>query len=220
MRRSTLLLAATIGFGLLYLAASVTLGSTPDSNDSGETVVAWFRDHDDRVRAYAWFLTLALPFFATFAALIRAQLPTPHRDIFFFGAITLAAETAVQGWLWAGIAGTQTICNPGRRALFSTSQAFRGPVLTSTTVTMLAPVAVVALRREAGLPRWLGVLAALAVTEQVIETVTIFGRHGFIAPGGAMNIYLGAGLVAVTILALGICAARTPDVNRSGCPAP
>jgi apolipoprotein N-acyltransferase len=215
MRRSTLLLAATIGFGLLYLAASATLGSAPDSGDSGETVVAWFRDHDDRVRAYAWFLTLSLPFFATFAGLIRAQLPALHRDIFFFGAITLAAETAVQGWLWAGMAWHPDDLQPGTARTLLDVASFWGPVLTSTTVTMLAPVAVVALRREAGLPRWLGALAAIAVAEQLIETVTVFGRHGFIAPGGPMNIYLGAGLVAVTLLALGICAARTADVNHS-----
>jgi hypothetical protein len=33
-------------------------------------------------------------------------------------------------------------------------------------------------------------------------------RHGFIAPGGPMNIYLGAGLVALALLSLGIALAR------------
>ena len=45
--------------------------------------------------------------------------------------------------------------------------------------------------------------------------MTIFGRHGFIAPGGPMNIYLGAGLVAVALLALGLCAARTAGRSSS-----
>jgi hypothetical protein len=104
VRRSTLLLSATLGFGLLYVAATVVLGSTPDAGVDGQALAAWFRDHDGHVRAWMWLLTLSAPLFATFAALVRTQLPAPHRDVFFFGAIAFAAETAVQGWLWAGMA--------------------------------------------------------------------------------------------------------------------
>ena len=59
--------------------------------------------------------------------------------------------------------------------------------------------------------------AAIAVTEQLIETITIFGRHGFIAPGGPMNVYLGAGLVAVALLSLAVAAARgkAPELQPS-----
>ena len=104
MRRSTVLLSATVGFGLFYLAGAIALGSTPEASDNGQTVAAWFRDNGDHVRVWMWCLTLSAPLFATFAALIRDALPAPHRDVFFFGAIAFAAETAVQGWLWAGMA--------------------------------------------------------------------------------------------------------------------
>jgi len=67
----------------------------------------------------------------------------------------------------------------------------------------------------AALPRWLGAIAAVALVEQLIETVTIFGSHGFIAPGGPMNIYLGAGLTAVALLSLGIALARSPMRPRA-----
>jgi hypothetical protein len=211
LRRSTLLLVATVGFGVLYLAASIALGSTPDARDSGQAVAAWFRDHDDNVRTWIWLLTLSAPLFATFAALIRAQLPAPHRDVFFFGAIAFAAETAVQGWLWAGMAWHASRLEPATARTLVDVASFWGPVLTSTTVTMLAPVVLLALQRQAGLPRWLGVVGAVALVEQLIETITIFGRHGFIAPGGPMNIYLGAGLVAVFLLGLGFTAARASD---------
>jgi hypothetical protein len=214
VRRSTVLLTATIGFGLLYLGAALTLGSAPESGDNGVAVAGWFRDHDGRVRASVWLLTLSLPFFATFAALIRAQLPAVYRDIFFFGAITLAAETAVQAWLWAGMAWHSDRLEPGAARTLLDIASFWGPVLTSTTMTMLAPIALVSLRRASGLPRWLGALAAIAFVEQLVETITVFGRHGFIAPSGPMNIYLGAGLVAVTLLALGINTARAGDVSR------
>ncbi len=30
--------------------------------------------------------------------------------------------------------------------------------------------------------------------EQAIETVTVFGTSGFLAPGGAMNLYLGGAI--------------------------
>ena len=211
MRKSTVLLTATIGFGVLYLAASIVLGSTPEPSDTGQSVASWFGDHDGQVRTWAWLLTLSAPLFAVFAALIRSELPSPHRDVFFFGAIAFAAETAVQAWVWAGMAWHAGQLDPGTARTLLDVASFWGPVLTSTTITMLAPVVVLGLRRDAVLPRWVGVIAAVAVAEQLIETITIFGRHGFIAPGGPMNIYLGAGLVGIALLGLGIAVARRAD---------
>jgi hypothetical protein len=90
--------------------------------------------------------------------------------------------------------------------------SFWGPVLTSTTILMLTPIAVLAWRRQAGLPRWLGVIAGVAVAEQLVETMTIFGNRGFTAPGGPMNLLLGAGLVLVAFIGLGVAVARAiPD---------
>src|SRR4051812_35430796 len=208
MRRSTLLLSVTIAFGLLYVAATVALGSPPDARDSGASVAAWFRDNDGQVRTWMWLLTLSAPLFAVYAALIRERLPAPHRDVFFFGAIAFAAETAVQGWVWAGMAWHADQLQAATARTLLDVASFWGPVLTGTTIAMLAPVVLLALRREAGLPPWLGVLGAVALAEQLVETVTIFGRHGFIAPGGPMNVYLGAGLVGVWLLCLGIVGAR------------
>jgi len=184
MRRSTLLVSATVGFGLLYISATIALGSTPDAGDDGQAVASWFWDNGDQVRVWMLLLTLSAPLFATFAALIRTELPAPHRDIFFFGAIAFAAETAAQGWLWTGMAWHASELQPATARTFLDVASFWGPVLTSTTVTMLAPVVVLALRGER-LPRWLGLVGAVALAEQLIETMTIFGRHGFIAPGGA-----------------------------------
>jgi len=178
-------------------------------------VATWFRDHDGHVRTWIWRLTLSAPLFATFAALIRARLPAPHRDLFFFGAVAFAAETAVQGWLWAGMALHASDLQPATARTLLDVASFWGPVLTSTTVMMLAPVALLGLRAEAGLPRSLGLVAAVALAEQLAETVTIFGRHGFIAPGGPMNIYLGAGLTAVALLSLGIALGRSPMRPRA-----
>jgi len=35
---------------------------------------------------------------------------------------------------------------------------------------------------------WLSIIFFI---EQAIETITVFGQSGFIAPGGTMNVYLG-----------------------------
>jgi apolipoprotein N-acyltransferase len=199
---------ATLGFGVLYLAASIALGTTPEAKDNGQSVAAWFRDHDGNVRAWIFLLTLSAPLFAVFAALVRERLPSPHRDVFFFGAIAFAAETAVQGWIWGGMAWHPSALEPATARTLLDVASFWGPVLTSTTVMMLAPVALLGLGGGA-LPRWLGAVAAVALAEQLIETITIFGRHGFIAPGGPMNIYLGAGLTALSLLSLGVALART-----------
>jgi hypothetical protein len=73
---------------------------------------------------------------------------------------------------------------------------------------MLAPVTILAIRGAGGLPRWVGVVAGVALIEQLIETITIFGRDGFTAPGGPMNVYLGAGLTAVALVTLGVGVSR------------
>jgi hypothetical protein len=83
---------------------------------------------------------------------------------------------------------------------------------TGATITMLAPVTLLAFQRRAGLPTWLGILTGIAMLEQAAETVTIFGHTGFTAPGGPMNLILGAGLVTVAFIAVGIVLARAiPD---------
>jgi hypothetical protein len=66
------------------------------------------------------------------------------------------------------------------------------------------------------IPRWLFWLGAIAFLEQAVETITVFGTHGFIAPGGGMNLLLGAGLtviwlVAVAIWAVGKLSAGSPE---------
>jgi hypothetical protein len=56
----------------------------------------------------------------------------------------------------------------------------------------------------------LGWLTGVTLVEQVVESITIFGTHGFTEPGGPMNLQLGAGLTTVSLLAIGIVIAREP----------
>src|SRR6185436_5647717 len=93
------------------------------------------------------------------------------------------------------------------RTLFDVA-LFWGPLLTGATCMMIGAVTVLGLRSEPLIPRWLTVLGAITFTEQAIETITVFGTDGFTAPGGDMNIVLGAGLTAVWLGGLVVWAAR------------
>jgi hypothetical protein len=216
MKRSTAVLGATIGFALLYLGATIALGTPPDVNDNGAAVSRWFASNGGHVRTWAWLLTLSAPLFALYAAFVRQHLPVGLRDLWLIGAVAFIAETAVQSWVWLALAfHTHSISPETSRTLLDVAN-YWGPVLTSTTIMMLTSVVVAAFDTASRLPRWLGVIAAVAVVEQLVETLTIFGRHGFMAPGGPMNLFLGAGLVAVALLALGFVVARlerAPDVT-------
>jgi apolipoprotein N-acyltransferase len=208
MRRSTALTGATIGFALLYLGSTIALGKPPSASDGGAAVVHWFAGHGGNVRTSAWLLTLAAPLFALYAAFVRMHLPAGLRDLWLIGAIAFLAETAVQSWILLGLAWHGGALAPATARSLLDVADYWGPVLTSTTVMMLTPVVVAAFGVERRLPRWLAYLAAAAVVEQLVETLTIFGRRGFMAPGGPMNVVLGAVLVAVTLVALGLVVAQ------------
>jgi hypothetical protein len=130
--------------------------------------------------------------------------------VFFFGAIAFIVQTAIQSWLWAGLSWHTDQLQPATARILLDVASFWGPILTGATITMLAPVVLLALRGT--LPRWLGILQALTLLEQLIETVTVDGHTGFTAPGGPMNLFLGAGLVAASGTALGLTLAFQPVV--------
>ncbi|WP_433787864.1 hypothetical protein ACQPX6_13695 [Actinomycetospora sp. CA-101289] len=214
MRSSTVLLSTTVASLVLYVAAAGALGTPPDATATGGEVAAWFAAHGTGVRTYVWCLTLLAPVAGTSVALVRHRLPAPYRDVYLVGGITFVAETAVMGWVWGALASHEAVLVPAVARTLLDVAAFWGPVLTGSTITMLAPVVVAAARGALDLPRWLGVLGVVALVEQVVETLTVFGRTGFTAPGGPMNLFLGAVLTLAWFTALGIVLARR------GAPAP
>jgi hypothetical protein len=213
MRRSTVLLAATIGFAVLYAAATIALGTPPEAGDSASKVARWFNGHDGNVRTWLWLLTISAPLWAVYVAIIRDLLPPVLRDVWLVGAIAFAAVTAVQGWIWAGLALHPSALRPDTARTLLDVALYWGPVLTGSIVAMLLPVAIATLRDAVGLPRWLGWLTVVVIAEQLVESLTVFGHSGFFAPGGPMNLDVGAGLSAIALIALGITAARTPQLQ-------
>jgi len=198
------LLAAAVTAVIFYGVGLAELGAAPSASESASQLVKWFVDNGDNIRWFVWCIAVATPSLAITFALLRCLLPAPYRDVFLIGAITTLATTAVYTWTWAGLALHPERMRPMvLRALLDIA-IFYGPVLTGTTTTMMAPVTWLALREQARLPRWLGILGAIALVEQAVETVTIFGSTGFTQPGGAMNMQLGAGLTLAWLLAFAL----------------
>jgi hypothetical protein len=194
---------APASVALLGLAA---LGTPPAAGDSGEQVVAWFRAHGDGVRWSVWAGTASAPLFAVVVAILRRLLPKPHRDVFLIGGTALIVSIAMQSWMLGGLALHADGLEPATARTVLDIAVFFGPVLTGAWMTMIAPVTLFALRGNGELPKWLGVLGAVAFAEQAVETVTIFGSSGFTEPGGAMNMQLGAGIVLAWLLAFAVWA--------------
>jgi hypothetical protein len=207
MSQGRVLIAAAIAAGVLYVVGFVALGSPPGASDRPVKVLAWFRDHRTDVRLYAWTAAFGTLAFAVVAGIIRGALPAPSRDVFLLGASAFIVETAVQAWFWAALALHPIALPPVTARLLLDVASYWGPVLTGATTAMIGSVTVLGLRARPLIPPWLTVIGALAFLEQAVETVTVFGRHGFIAPGGGMNVVLGAAFTAVWVGALVVWAA-------------
>ncbi|MBA3654965.1 MAG: hypothetical protein H0W70_12325 [Actinobacteria bacterium] len=216
-RRFSPLLIATISIAVLYIASAVALGTPPGASDSGATIVGWLRDHGDNVRLALWFTTLLAVPLGVYIAIVRDRLPAVYRDVFTIGATALIATAMVQAWFIAGMAWHADQLQPATARTLLDIASYWGPVLTGATMLMLGPVALLALRGEAGLPRWLGYIVGVTFLEQLVETITVFGKDGFTAPGGPMNLMLGAGLFIVSMIAIGIALSRLAgaDLGRT-----
>ena len=202
MSRITLLVAAAI-VAVLYLAGTIAIGSPPKATASGAEVVAWFRNHADGARVDAWTATFATLGLATMFGIIRGLLPAPNSYVFMLGGAAFITETAIQAWIWGALALHASTLEPATARTVLDLQLFWGPLLTGTTMTMIGSVTVLGLRRGNRLiPPWLTWIGVFAFAEQAAETVTVFGTHGFIEPGGAMNLVLGAGLTLLWLAAL------------------
>jgi len=202
MTQARLLVLAAVGAASLYVLGAAALGTPPSATDSPDRVLAWFREHHDAARIYAWTGALGTLTFATMAGIVRNTLPPVARDVFLLGAAAFIVETAIQAWCWGALALHTGSLQPADARLLLDVASFWGPILTGATTTMIAAVTALGLRARPLIPRWLTALGALAFVEQAVETITVFGTHGFAAPGGDMNVILGAALTAVWLIGL------------------
>jgi hypothetical protein len=202
-------LFAAIGFAVLFVLAQVVAPVPPDIKASGDRIVAYYRAHGDAVRLGVWLVTLAgLPFVAL-VAWFRSRVDGIGRDVLLVGGAGIAASTAVWTWISAGLALHPSQLDPHTARTLTDVGAYYGPVLTLAVSLLAAPIGWEAFRGDRSWPRWVGWLTAVLVIEQLAETVTIFGKSGFIAPGGAMNFALGAPLFVVWVIAVAAGSTRS-----------
>jgi hypothetical protein len=207
MKRWWPLLAA-----IVYVVATAgslfALPKAPGVNASGEVLVRYYRDHDGALRTATWLLTWSLVPFVILMAHVRSFLSGLCRDVMLISLTVFVTTGTVWTWFNAGLALHAATLDPHiARTLVDISLYF-GPILTVADVLLAGAIGLAAWRGDGGLPRWLAYFSAVFVLEQAIETVTIFGKSGFIAPGGDMNFQLGAGLLAVWVVALGVATSR------------
>jgi len=192
MKPSRILLINILATAAFYIASFVALGSSfPTIDSSGQEIVQWFTDNAANARIYAWTAAFFSLGFAIFGGQVAALLPAPHRYIFLTGTIGAAITAQVQAWFWAGLAfHPQGLAPAAARTIFDIA-TFWGPMVNGSTTAMAAGLGALGLAASPIIPRWLTWLSAIFFLEQAIETITVFGTSGFIAPGGSMNVYLG-----------------------------
>ena len=214
MRSAMVLRISAVAVVVLFFAGGVVLGQPPAGVASGQEVAGWFAAHGWQVRAAVWLWTVEALASAIFLGLARNQLPVPHRDVFFVGGVTFVAEQAVSTWILAGLSWHSAQLQPETARTLLDVASFFGPVLNGSTLAMLAPVVLLSWGKHPVLPRWLGVVGAVALVEQAVESVvTIFGESGFTEPGGAMNLQLGAALVSIWFICVGFGLTRASDAE-------
>jgi hypothetical protein len=214
MKRWWPLLAAIV-YAVATFGSALGLPKAPDVNASGETLVRYYSDHGNALRTATWLLTWALVPFVILMAHVRSFLSGLCRDVMLISVTMFLATGTVWTWFNAGLAlHAATLDAHVTRTLVDISVYF-GPILTVADVLLAGAIGLAAWRGDGGLPRWLAYFSAVFALEQAIETITIFGKSGFIAPGGDMNFQLGAGLLFVWLIALGAATSTRPaDARR------
>jgi len=192
VKPSRLLLINILATGALYVAGFVALGASyPTIESSGQEIVAWFSVNGASARIYAWTAAFYSFGLVVFGGQVAALLPGTHRYIFLAGVLGFAMTAQVQAWFWAGLAFHPHGLDPvAARTIFDIA-TYWGPLVNGSTTAMAAAVAALGFAATPIVPRWLTWLSVLFGLEQAVETITVFGQTGFLAPGGAMNVYLG-----------------------------
>jgi hypothetical protein len=202
-------LVTAIVFAALFTAA-LAIAPPPGIEQSGTALVSHLREDAGPIRAQALLATLATLALAIVLGHARDRLEGWTAYLFTVGSAMMLAEISIQFWFSAGLALHAKTLEPFTARALADVAAMFGPVLTMADVMVATPIVLAA--NGGRFPRWLGVLAAVFGTEQLVEVVTVIGpEHSFISPGGPMNMYLGGGLFIVFFLGVGVASSLQPE---------
>jgi hypothetical protein len=199
---------AAIVYAVLVFGGLFVVPAAPEVAAPGAELVRYFREHGDGLRFAMWMSAWSMVPLVLLLAHLRSRLTGISRDVMFLGAAGLVVPTVVWSWFNLGLALHPATLDPKVARTVADVSLFFGPVLTVSIVLVVVPLGLAAWRGEGGLPRWFAGLTAVFALEQSIETITIFGKRGFIAPGGAMNFALGAGLWLIWVIAAGVASSK------------
>jgi hypothetical protein len=168
--------------GLIFVVLlGVSIGltsSTPDSNSSAASVIRYYTDNQNQLRAAAIMTAVAIPAGLFFFALLREYLrrserARPYATIALAGAIVFAAGGAVSAGLQLTLADVPSQLTPGAaQALNIMNNDLAAGLLIGGLATMQLGYGVAILLGKA-FPKWLGWLTI------VIGVVSLLGPIGF-----------------------------------------
>lgn len=190
-----------VSFAVLFLLSSFVVPPPPKLTATGAEVARYYREHASGVRLATWLGVISGLPYAVFVCWLRSVLRGVGRDVSFLGGVGLGLLTTAWLWLTTGPALHPGSLQPATARTIGDIAAVYGPTLTAVAILFAAPVALDALRPGSSFARWVGVVSAVFVAEQAVETLTIFPKSGFFAPGGGMNFLVGLPLFLVWAIA-------------------
>jgi hypothetical protein len=207
-------LVAAVLFAVLSVFAVVVVPLGPGVDRPGAEVVEHLRANAGQIRLQALLTALALLAAVVVIGFVRQRLDGPAGYVFTVGAAVLIAQVGIQMWFNAGMALHPGSLDPATARTLADISAMWGPLLTVAAVMMAGPVVWAA--RLGRFPRWMALIAAVFLVEQMVAMLTIIGPVGsFIAPGGPLVIFGGGLLFGVFFFALGL-AVGLPEEQPTG----
>ncbi|MCW3038307.1 MAG: hypothetical protein JWM31_212 [Solirubrobacterales bacterium] len=209
MTARRLALPVAVVFAAVLLVGSLVAPAPPGVGASGASVLAWAHDHGDAIRWQAWLVMLSSLAGGTLVALVHRHVSRgPEATAYLVGAVLSVTVVAVATLVRLALARTgMGTGDPAHARLLADLDAYWAPLVTFPIALQAAALAVAA--RRGSLPRWVGAISLVLLAEQLAESATIFGSHGFFAPGGSMNTDLGPLLYVVWLVAQGAALSRS-----------
>jgi hypothetical protein len=183
---------------VLYLVASLFIGTPPDFDAPGAEVVAYLREHRTRIQVgsaiHAAWAPLFVWFLATVASLTRAGGAATRRAgavAFGCGLAFLALFLADVGALAVAALRPESMAAAPEVATALHDFSWLAMGMAAFLVSgVLAAFAVLALRDKAIWPEWLGWLAAIAAVLYALRVGTLFTTEGAFAADGVLGLWV------------------------------